>query len=817
MTARFLSALLLVSSIPLFAQSPQGRQGQGFGSGAGSGSLSGQLMDEETRHPIEYGNVVLFRVKDSVMVTGTISGRDGKFRMEKVPFGRYFCKISFIGYETRVVSPVQVNPKSPDPDLGSIYLNLTPVNLKEVLVTGEKEMIVNNLDKKVINVDKSIAATGGSAVDVMQNIPAVTVDSDGGVKLRGNKNVTVLIDGKPSAMEGVSTGEILAQIPASSMESVELVTNPSAKYDPEGTAGIINIVLKKKQESGYNTVVTLNAGNGDRYNGSLNLNYRTGGWNFYGSLDGRWNRFKAEGNSNRQTTLPDTSRLTQDSRNTNQMTMNGFRTGIDYSPDEWNTFSAGFRGRNMGFDNSGDMNNFLFDGNQSLVRSFNRESDADRNGQHLEYSLEHKRTWETKGREWTTDLEFGTQKMKRTESASTLNSAGSGNYLSKQKNTGSNTGLTLSLESNYAHPTPEWGRFEAGFKSRFRQNDSEGLYDTLGADGMWYPNSFLTDKFDYTEQVHAGYGTYSNSLEEFKFQLALRGEYVRTVLSSRQFTSDFTTDYTSLYPSIHISRELSEAHELMVSYSRRVDRPNNRQLNPFVDYSDSLNLRSGNPKLLPQYTNSMEFGYNFNQKMTSLSASLFYRQTEDLISEITRQENARVTRTTLENAATGTSVGVDLSANQTISQGFRLNGGISWFRNVNKGKLESDNADADNVSWNAKGSAMITLPLEIQLQVMGNYNAPMVMPQRKIKEQYSVDFGLKRDFLDGMLTANLRVQDVFDSREFDSETTGPGFTLTSYNKPDSRTIFLGITWRISTLMMNERERQKNREPENDDF
>lgn len=810
--------LLLVSFICLSFSSVLSQPQSGNGMG-GSGSISGTLKDNETRHAIEYGNVVLFRVKDSVMVTGTISGNDGKFLLPKIPFGRYYLKLSFIGYETRVIKQIALNPKSPEVDLDVIYLQLTAVNLKEVVITGDKEMIINNLDKKVINVDKNMAATGGSAVDIMQTIPAITVDAEGGIKLRGNKNVTVLIDGRPSAMEGVSSGEILAQIPASSMEAIELVTNPSAKYDPEGTSGIVNIVLKKKQEIGYNSVVTVNAGTGDRYNGSVNLNYRMNNWNFYGSFDARWNRFGSEGTSRRLSSFPSRSELDQDNRNKNAMNMNGLRTGIDYSPDAWNTWSIGLRTRNMSFNNSGDINStFAEDG--LPTRFFNRESDAERDGHNIEYSIEHKKTFETKGREWTSNFEVENQTMNRDETSFQKNYGADQSLvtgLSKQRVNGSNKAVNIEFESNYSHPTLNWGRFEVGFKSRLKNMESISDLDTLSyISNSWAENAKLSDKFDYREQVHAVYSTYSNLVYDFKYQVALRGELASTTVSSVQFSDDFKNNYTSLYPSLHISREFSDLHEVMVSYSRRVDRPNNRQLNPFVDYSDSLNIRSGNPSLKPQYTDAMELGYSFNLQGTSLSAALFYRTTEDMISEITRLESGGVTRTSLQNSATGVSSGIDISFNQTIAKWWRVNGGVSWFRNVITGNLGSDNADADNVSWTAKGTSMLTLPWEVQFQLMGNYNAPTVMPQRKTSAQYSVDMGLRKDFLDGMLTANLRVSDVFDTREWDSETNGSNFTSTSYNKPESRTVFLGLTWRLSTLMQAEREKQRNRDQENND-
>ena len=260
----------------------QNQMGRNNNSGlAPIGKISGKLIDAQTNQIIEYGNIVLYSIKDSAMINGTITDKEGKFRLENLTFGQYYIKASFIGYATRYIDSIRINPRSSEVDLGIVYLDEQSIELGNVLVTGQKEMVINNLDKKVINVDKDLTSTGGSAVDIVGNIPSVTVDLDGNVSFRGNQNITILIDGKPSTLVGASNSDILNSIPATQIESIELVTNPSARYDPDGTSGILNIILKKRINGGLNGSVSLNVGTKDKYNSSINLNYRTPYFNFF--------------------------------------------------------------------------------------------------------------------------------------------------------------------------------------------------------------------------------------------------------------------------------------------------------------------------------------------------------------------------------------------------------------------------------------------------------------------------------------------------------------------------------------------------------
>ncbi|MDP3830697.1 MAG: carboxypeptidase-like regulatory domain-containing protein, partial [Ignavibacteriaceae bacterium] len=319
--------IFVLSTFLSFAQTDRQSQNVNF---VPIGKLSGEIYDKITSKPIEYSNVVLYSSKDSSIVNGTITNSSGEFSFEKLSFGKMYVKMSYIGYKTKVIDSITINPKNKELNLGRILLEPSAINLSEVLVSSERDMMVNNLDKKVINVEKNITSSGGTAVDVMQNIPSVSVDVDGEVSLRGNKNVTILIDGRPNGLASIGSGDLLNQIPASSIESIELVTNPSAKYDPEGTAGIINIVLKKRTNIGLNGIISVNAGTGDKYNSSLNFNLRQFPFNFFASYDGRVGNMTGIGTTNRLTSLSGvSSTLFQDQTEKNLMLTHNANAGFD--------------------------------------------------------------------------------------------------------------------------------------------------------------------------------------------------------------------------------------------------------------------------------------------------------------------------------------------------------------------------------------------------------------------------------------------------------------------------------------------------------
>lgn len=639
-------------------------------------------------------------------------------------------------------------------------------------------------------------------------------------------------------MAGISSTDLLTQIPASSIEAIEVVTNPSAKYDPEGTAGIINIILKKRSIQGVNGLVSLNAGTGDRYNSSLSLNYRNTDFNFFSNYDTRFNKFSSLSNSNRTNTINNIENyLLQDMDSRNSMNSHNLTLGSDYYLGDKNTFTVTFGYRKFQMNNNGLLETKDLDNNYNLTNYFTRDNEAERGARSYNYTFGYKREFDSRFHELTFDAMYSDNKMNREEDVyqrrfnTDLTPVDA--LPSLQRSSSANTNKMIILQSNYTSPLGESDKMEAGFRSTIKnltmRNDYYSYNNSLN---LWNEQLLLKNHFAYEEQVHAVYGMYSGKFSDLKYQLGLRGEQVFTNGTLELTGDNFKDDYFSLYPTLHTGIEIFTNNEIQLSYSRRIDRPSHRQINPYVDYSDSLNITSGNPKIKPQYVNSFELGYSSMWNRTSFLSTLFLRQTNDVISSVSRLQNDGTTLTTVENIAKNLSYGVEFITTHPIFNWWRVNANFSFFNT----KIEDNvNVLYDDFSWSARINSSITMWEGILMQINASYSSPSVMvpamggfgggggyrtammAQTELKELYSVDVAFRKDFMDGKLSLTLRASDLFNSRNFDSKTIGEGFFTTNYRTTDSRNVFLGISYRLDNNN-NQRERRRTiGEEGSDDF
>lgn len=817
----FITIVLLVLQLPFISDiSAQQRQsGPPAGMDMNIGILRGKLIESLSPHPIEYGNVILFRQKDSTMLTGTITNPKGEFVIEKIPVGRYYAVFQFIGFETKNVPDLMFNPRNPTIDLGEVKLSPTATSLEGVEITAERDVMLANLDKRVINVDKDLTGIGGTAVDIMQNIPSVTVDIEGNVKLRGSSNVLILIDGRPTGLQDLNSADILQQIPANSIDRIEVITNPSVRYDPDGTSGIINIVLKKRSLEGLNGMVQANYGTFGRFNGGINLNYRAEKFNFFGSYDNRINRFGGTSNMQRETTFHDstthlnqTTFLDQTGESENNMLMHLGNLGLDYMPNRFNTFSAAVRFRNFNNSEDGRLNNRTFLANNNTLRQFIRESESERKMNGFNYTMSYRRTTERQGEELTADLILNNNAMRRPENIFQQNIFPA-EFTSQQQSRSRNKNKEGTLRMNYIRPIDESSRVEGGFTSSIKFLNMRYNYD------LWNPDSlrFIEDPlqanyFEMDEQIHAIYGLYAGMTGKFKYQFGLRGEFSETNGTQEQSGESFKNDYITVYPSVHLVYNFAQNQDIQLSYSRRVSRPRHWYLNPYVDYSDSLNIRTGNPRLTPEFTGSYDISYVLSKNRNSLTTSLFYRKTTDMIQRVSRLEGAGVTRNTWENITDGESLGIELIGVYQAASWARFNANFSYFQQVvNAYESKEYQVDrAENYTWNTRLNAQFTIAKNSTLQLSGNYSAPTIMAQGKMDEMYFADIAWRTDFLDRKATFSLRLSDIFNSRKFSGESWGPGFNTISERKMDSRVLWVGLSYRWNNFQ-RQRDRMRNTE------
>lgn len=785
--------IFLLMADGLMAQPPAGTKRPA------SGRLSGTVLTRNTEKPIEYAAISLQSQRDSSIVTGTITNQDGVFFIERVPPGRYIVKVNFIGYKPSIISNVTINPQKPEVVLGTIYLEPTAIDLSSVTVTGQKKALEYNLDKKIVTIDNSVATVGGTATDIMQTIPSVTVDIDGNVSLRGSSSVTLLVDGRPSQIIS------LDEIPASMVDRVEIVTNPSARYDPEGMAGIINIVLKKKRSPGYNGMVLINAGTGDKYNGSINLNYRLNKINFFVNYDNRLGHNTGSSVMNRVSTRSDTTfYLDQAEESRRQMQFHNFKFGGDYFINDFNTLSltALYNLRSFtGHENTDYVNT---DGNNQFTRL--TKNDSQNHGQ--EYGLNYKKTFTQPQRELTADLFYSSSTGNDDEATSQTDSMTL--TMPELENTFSDrTNRSITIQTDYVHPVGEHSRIETGYKSTFRHDDSDyRLLDYDYSAAEWQMDTNVTNHFIYDENIHAVYGIYSREIGRLQSQIGLRIEQANTISDLKTINQTFRKDYFSLFPSIHFRYALTEAQGLQLSYSRRIHRPHSRQVVPFVDYSDPLNLFSGNPKLKPEYIDVAELGHSYENRKTNISTSFFYRQVNGMITRLTELKEGGITYTTYQNLNNGISYGLESVITQKITRWWRINTDLSFFRNRLTGTGLSSSEANESQSWTARVNSFFSLGKNTDLQVMLFYFSPSVgvsgsgggfhgFSQGRTRENYFVNLGAKHNFMDGKFSVFMRVSDILKSEKHGQTVYGNNFKTTSVRYRESQVIFFGISFKIN--------------------
>jgi len=791
------------SVITANAQSTGGKNQTGGNSPKeGFGVVTGTLHDAATNEHVEYGSVVLYRSSDSTMVTGSLTDAKGKFLLEKLKPGKYYIRIQFIGYDNTIIPSVNISTQNADIKLGDISIQPSSSSLSGVVITSQKAMITNNLDKKIITVDKNMAIGGGTGVDIMENVPSVSVDAEGNVSLRGNPNITLLIDGKPSSQTGISTSDVLNQIPANAIESIEVITNPSVRYDPDGTTGIINIVLKKKVMQGFNGMISGNAGTGDKYNGSLNLNYRKDKFNVFAGADGRMYHMKTSMESTRTTIYTDaTEVLKQSQSGSMDRNMYSLTGGIDYYFDTRNNMTFSVINRNMSFNSTGTTLNSNYNGSDSLLRYFERQNVGIRNVNSYDYTLSYKHLFPQKGREYTNDIIYSSNHM---NNGADINQQ---DYLFQgsepvgdpflQKNTAVNTNKSLTVQGNYVYPMNENGRIEAGYKAALRDMSMDYIYSYHNDSTGWVNQEDLKNKYDYTDQLYAVYGIYGNSIGKLKYQAGLRFEQVFTKSKVFQTNTDYNSNYFQLYPSLHTQYDLGKERELQLSYSRRVQRPSPRELNPYVDYSDSLNIETGNPALKPEFATSLEMGIQKYWKTSSLTTSIFYNRTKDVVEDITQMQANGVSLTMPMNINTSTKYGMELIGTISPQKWVKVNANVSFFQDIMSALPEQNIEGSKLFSWNSRLNLSFFPWKNGSFQLIGNYNAPTRNIQEYHKEQYYADASFRQDFLKNKLSVSLRLTDIFNTRTHYETTNGNGFTTESERYRESRVFYVGLQMQIN--------------------
>ncbi len=793
-------------------------------------TIKGTLKDATTKSPLGYVNVSL-KDTNNKLLTGATSDDNGRFSIATEK-GNYIVEFSFIGYRTL---QKKITVKSDDINLGTIFLEEDAQLLNEVQVVGQGMQMRLEIDKKVFSVDKNLAAAGASVSEVLQNIPSVDVDGEGNVSLRNNSSVEVWINGKPAGLTEENRGQILEQMPAGSIESVELITNPSAKYNPEGTAGVINLVMKKKTTKTYYGSVSggiqwPTASKIPGGNLGASFNYNSPKVDFYANLGANY-RTRISGNNSDRYSLStlnnavDTLSLLNSASKSQNNHLGFFaRAGVDWHITARNTLSlSGFGMYNQG-KNASDIDYHLYDyqtSPASLVRNYSRDNRGKNTFPLYRAQLEYRHDFLKKGSYISADVSFGNHG--RSSETDYIQTDFLGDTITTGDETQFSSNKNLRAEANidFTYKFTEKRRLEAGWESNFSQRNSlASAIDNLTGSDI---DAFYND-FKYQEQIHSLYATYGDMYGNFSMQLGLRGEYmkVNTETTETTGTTRNSRDYWQLFPSAFFAYAFPNNHELQINYTRRVNRPRGRQINPYRNFSDSTNISFGNPDLNPQFSSSVELNYLKTWDFHSISASAYYKFTDDVIQRISYRNN-NVMENTFINIARQQSAGVELVAKNQLWKRLTLTTSVNLYYE----KLDSANYTSpygeeikikgqQDFTWNARLMANVLITKTTTAQLTANYRAPRIIAQGRQNHNYSLDIGVRQTFFDGNLSLNLMARDILDSRKFRNETWNNDFYQKSSGYWSGRTIGLTISYNFGNLRGPKKNKQSGMDMQQQD-
>jgi len=763
-------------------------------------TIVGEVADSTTKKPIEFAIVTVTLPTDSTIITGGITDIDGKFKFTINNSGSYELKYSFIGYEAGNKS-FNLPAGAPFYNAGKLMLKQDATLLESVNITGQSSYLQGSIDKKIYNIEKDIVASGGSASDALETIPSVVIDIDGNISLRGNEGVRIFIDGKPSGIVGSNMNAILEQIPASSIETIEVVTNPSARYEAEGNSGIINIVLKKNKKVGLNGNITAGISTLPRYEAGASLNFRNKKVNFYSNYSYVNDDRDGSGLMNRKTFEEDTIfHLNSISNSNNKSQMHMFRTGLDYYLNASNTI--GISGTfNTNKSNRSDAVDYDFLNFDSVSTSTSQRLTTSV-GNNLSYNvgLSYRKIFKDPKHVLTGEGFYsygdGTEDSYYDEQYYDVLGVP---FLSPilQDLSRPSINKDVNAQFDYVRPYKNGNQMEAGFKYTMQIKDNTIYSESFDAIAdEWAVDDSINNQFIYNEDVVAGYLIWNSSIKRIGYQVGLRAE--QTFTESNLVTTDsvFINDYFGLFPSVHLKYKFTETAEISASYSRRVDRPNAYFLNPFPDYSDPYSFRVGNPYLEPEYENSYEVAFVKEFKKHSLSASIYYNKTLNEISPYTIVSPEGISTMTFQNYNNEEKYGVELVAKNEFYKWWNATSSVNFNQTlVDAGNLE-DGLKNSQFTYNLRVMSFFQVLKQTAFQLTFSYNTPWTFAQGESEPIYFVDAGLKSDFFQNKLSVNLSLSDIFDTRIWSGYSEGINFYSEYNRKRESQIGNLKLTYKF---------------------
>ncbi len=797
--------------------------------------VEGKVVEEGSNYPLEYATITFKTVADNKVVTGGITDQNGQFSIP-VPVGTYNIAVEYISYKAKTYDNKAITKAI---NLGTVSLALDIESLDEVEIIAETTTVDIKLDKKIYNVGKDLTVRGGTVSDVLDNVPSVSVDVEGNVALRGNDDVRILINGKPSGLVGLNSTDALRQLPAEAIERVEVITSPSARYDAEGSAGILNIILRRSKLQGLNGAITVNGGYPTQAGISGNINYRTGDVNIFNTTN--YNYREAPGNAFNDTEFfdpePGNTAFSIEDREFDR-TRKGYstNTGIEWYVNESSSITVAFVYRDS--DNESITTNDIdrFDSNRDLIsRTFRQDNELE-DDRTVQYSLSYDKQFnENSQHKLTFDFQY--------EDSRELEQSiiGQDGFIAEFVETDENQNRIL-LQADYVEPIGESGQFEVGYRGEFFDLLTAYLVESSFDQGNTFEvNTDLSNTLDFKQQVNAFYTQYGNKIgEKFSFLLGLRYEGTRITID--QITSgDFDKkEYHQLFPTVNLAFELSEDENITLGYNRRVRRPRSRFINPFPSRSSATNLFQGNPDLDPSTSGQFDLGYFKKFGKVSLNGSVYYQRSKEAFNFVALETDnfyifetnqtinvndpnfdelneqfdlVPVIRRTPINLATNDRIGAEFTLTYRPNKKWNLNGNFNLFNSSTRGDFEGQNFDADNLSWFIRLNNKYTLPGEIDWQTRLFYRGPSETAQSRNQGIFSMDLAFSKDLFKDKASIAVNVRDVFNTRIRRSDNFTDTFDNYSEFQWRVRSFNVAFTYRFN----QQKKRDRNGRGNGEDF
>ena len=766
--------------------------------------ITGTVKDAQTGEPLYRASVALLNPGDSTIAKGTITDSTGQFKLQAAP-GEYMLKVQYVSHQPEIKSAVRLRESKPSKNLGTISLMPDQKQLSEFVVSGEQSRMTMQGGKKIFNVGTDLSNSGASAAEVLDNIPAVTTDIEGNISLRGSQGVRILVNGKPSSMMGLSGSEILRYFPANQIKRVEIITNPSAKYEAQGAAGIINIILKEGQNWGLNGQFTLEAGHPKDHGASVRMNYRKKWYNIFGSYNVSTDEHPGGGWRKQTYNLPDTTySLWTDRDRTRGGVNHNFQFGSDFyfTPNDVLKISGVYSVANE--DNYTDLTFRDYTGNQFAADNLTRrtirdELEEEKEGEY-ELNMNYEKTFGEDDHKLTADLQA--RSSVETEDASlveTMGLPGESQDTALFQNSLNDTDVQGYLAKlDYTYPFSEDGKFETGFRGEYRTIENKyNVEQRPSAAEPWNTLDRFSNTFFYDEEIYGVYAMYGNRRGAFSYQAGIRFEYTR--IDTELLTDEAANErsYYDLFPSASLTYHITETNSVQASYSRRLDRPYFRELNPYNTFSNNRNYRTGNPLLDPEYTGAYDLGYINNKEERSVYVGAFYRRTVNEIENVDTVNTEGITISKPFNLASRDNAGIETRYSNEIFDWWDFSISSYFYHGSTSGYAAGESLNNSSYTMDARASFNFDVRNWFEFEVNADYRAPEKEGQDTEEAMYEVDMGLRKDFLNNRGHVSFSARDVFNTDVYRSRVDGSNFEARQKFQWRSGTFFsLSISYEL---------------------